>query len=201
MYLRFFKVLFDYLITAIALLFSIPVGLIVFLVLQFTGDKEAFFIQMRPGLNGELFPLIKFRSMIDLYDDMGNLLPDEKRLTRLGKILRSTSLDELPQLINVLRGEMSLVGPRPLLPEYLDLYSPHHLKRNEIKPGITGLAQINGRNAVSWITRLDLDVEYVENVSFILDVSIIFTTLLKVLTAKDINAINSNPIPKFSGYH
>ncbi len=138
--------------------------------------------------------------MIDLYDDKGNLLSDEKRVTKIGRLLRSTSLDELPQLINVLRGEMSLIGPRPLLSEYLNLYSAFHIRRNEVKPGITGWTQVNGRNAISWTTKLDLDIEYVENLSLSLDVKIIFTTLFKVISARDINATNCSSTPKFSGY-
>ncbi len=200
MYQSFLKPIIDYLLAVILLLMVIPIGLLISILLLFTGDNKIFFIQWRPGLGRKLFPLIKFRSMMDSYNESGELLPDEMRITRIGKFLRATSLDELPQLINVLSGEMSLVGPRPLLPEYLELYSVRHLRRNQVKPGITGLAQVNGRSAIPWSERLEMDVQYVEKISLSLDLSIIFTTLLKLFSAREINAIDSNSIPKFTGY-
>lgn len=201
MYFKQIKPFIDQIIAAILLVLLSPILITLVVILWLSRTDSIFFVQMRPGLNGELFPLYKFRSMQDLYDYNGNPLPDQQRITRIGKFLRSTSLDELPQLINVLRGEMSLVGPRPLLSEYLEFYNANHLRRTEVKPGITGLAQINGRDAISWTTRLDLDVKYVENISFSLDVSIIFTTLLKLFSLRDINAVDSNSTAKFSGYH
>lgn len=157
------------------------------------------FKQMRPGLNGKPFCMYKFRTMTNEKDEQGNLLPDELRLTRLGRFLRSTSLDELPELFNVLKGDMSLVGPRPLLMQYLDRYTPEQARRHEVKPGITGWAQINGRNAITWEEKFALDVWYVDNCSFWLDVKILFMTLVKVFTREGISAVGEATMPEFMG--
>jgi lipopolysaccharide/colanic/teichoic acid biosynthesis glycosyltransferase len=176
-----------------------PLFCIVTLVLFFVNNGNIFFLQKRPGFEGKLFTIIKFKTMNDKKDAVGNLLPDAERLTGMGKWIRKVSIDELPQLINVLKGEMSIVGPRPLLPEYLDLYSDFEKRRHELKPGITGWAQINGRNAIDWETKFKYDVWYVKHLSFRLDFKIIFKTLLKLLKVEDINAANSATIQRFNG--
>ena len=158
-----------------------------------------FFLQKRPGIGGKLFTIIKFKTMNDKKDAFGNLLPDGKRLTAIGKWIRKTSIDEIPQLVNVLKGEMSIVGPRPLLPEYMDLYNNFQRRRHEVKPGITGLAQINGRNAIDWETKFKYDVWYVDQQSLGLDLKIIFYTFLKVLKVENINAVNSATTEPFYG--
>jgi lipopolysaccharide/colanic/teichoic acid biosynthesis glycosyltransferase len=158
-----------------------------------------FFVQQRPGKDGKIFKIIKFKTMNDRRDSSGKLLPDAERLTSIGKIVRKTSLDEVPQLINVLKGDMSLVGPRPLLPEYLKLYTLHQKKRHFVKPGITGWAQVNGRNAISWNKKFDLDVWYVENLSFILDLKIIWMTFLKVIKSEGVNTVNMATTEPFNG--
>jgi lipopolysaccharide/colanic/teichoic acid biosynthesis glycosyltransferase len=162
--------------------------------------SPAFFVQTRPGLNGAPFRLIKIRTMLDVRDATGALLPDEARLTRLGKFLRSTSLDELPQLWNVLRGDMSLVGPRPLLTKYLPLYNAHHRRRHEVRPGVTGLAQVGGRNAITWQQKLDLDVEYVDRCSPALDVAILWRSARAVLRREGISAEGQATTREFTGY-
>jgi lipopolysaccharide/colanic/teichoic acid biosynthesis glycosyltransferase len=160
---------------------------------------EVFFTQTRTGKNANLFQIIKLKTMTDERDTNGVLLPDEKRLTKIGKFIRSTSLDELPQLLNVLRGDMSLVGPRPLLEKYIPLYSKQQFRRHEVKPGITGWAQVNGRNNISWSKKFELDVWYVENQSFWLDLKIIFMTILKVVRRKDITTDEPNTFQPFNG--
>jgi len=157
------------------------------------------YVARRPGLDGKLFSLYKFRTMTEARDDSGNLLPDEQRMTSLGRMLRATSLDELPELINVLRGDMSLVGPRPLLPEYLDRYTPEQARRHEVRPGITGLAQIRGRNAISWEERLAVDVWYVDNQSLWLDLKILSATLAKVVKREGVSAPGHATMPEFRG--
>lgn len=164
-----------------------------------TMGPPVLFRQVRPGLHGRPFRLLKLRTMLDLRDPEGNLLPDHRRLTRLGRFLRATSLDELPELWNVLRGDMSLVGPRPLLAEYLDRYSPEQMRRHEVKPGITGWAQVNGRNALSWEERFDLDVWYVDHQGLLLDLKILALTVLKVLRREGISAEGHVTMPKFTG--
>lgn len=161
--------------------------------------RPIIFKQMRPGLNGKPFYMYKFRTMTDETDEQGNLLPDELRLTRLGKFLRSTSLDELPELFNVIKGDMSLVGPRPLLMQYLERYTPEQARRHEVKPGITGWAQVNGRNAITWEEKFDLDVWYVDNWSLWLDIRILFLTLVKVLKREGISADGWATMPEFTG--
>lgn len=161
--------------------------------------SPVFFRQVRPGLHGRSFCMLKFRTMRDAYDGEGRMLPDRERLTPLGRFLRSTSLDELPELWNVLKGEMSLVGPRPLLVEYLPLYTPEQARRHEVRPGITGWAQVNGRNAITWDEKFKLDVWYVDHASLWLDFRILFMTLKKVFFREGINAGNDLPMPKFTG--
>jgi len=187
MYKFFFKPLLDFILSLLGLIISSPLFLIVFIALLFANKGKVFFLQNRPGKNEEIFKIIKFRTMNDKRDAHGNLLPDEERLTSIGKLVRKTSLDEIPQLINVLLGNMSLIGPRPLLPEYLPLYNDFQKKRHHIKPGITGWAQINGRNAVEWEKKFKFDVWYVENMSFFLDLQIMFLTLKKVLKLEGVN--------------
>ena len=187
MYKFFFKPLLDFVLSFLGLIISSPIFLIVFIALLFANRGKVFFLQNRPGKNEGIFKIIKFRTMNDKRDAQGNLLPDEERLTTIGKLVRKTSLDEIPQLINVLLGNMSLIGPRPLLPEYLPLYNGVQKKRHLIKPGITGWAQINGRNAVEWEKKFMFDVWYVENMSFLLDLQIMFLTLKKVIHLEGIN--------------
>ena len=187
MYKFFFKPLLDFVLSFLGLIISSPIFLIVFIALLFANRGKVFFLQNRPGKNEKIFKIIKFRTMNDKKDAHGNLLPDEERLTTIGKLVRKTSLDEIPQLINVLLGNMSLIGPRPLLPEYLPLYNDFQKKRHLIKPGITGWAQINGRNGVEWEKKFQFDVWYVENLSFLLDLQIMFLTLKKVLKLEGVN--------------
>ena len=187
MYVNFVKPLLDFVLSVIGILLSSPIFIIIFIALLISNRGHVFFLQNRPGKNEKLFKIIKFRTMNDKRDTQGNLLPDEERLTSIGKLVRKTSLDEIPQLINVLLGNMSLIGPRPLLPEYLPLYNDFQKKRHLIKPGITGWAQINGRNAVEWEKKFMFDVWYVENLSFLLDLQIMFLTLKKVLKLEGVN--------------
>ena len=187
MYKIFFKPLLDFVLSLLGLIISSPIFLIVFIALLLANKGKVFFLQKRPGKNEEIFKIIKFRTMNNKRDAHGNLLPDVERLTTIGKLVRKTSLDEIPQLINVLLGNMSLIGPRPLLPEYLPLYNEVQKKRHLIKPGITGWAQINGRNAVEWEKKFKFDVWYVENLSFLLDLQIMFLTLKKVLKLEGVN--------------
>ena len=187
MYKIFFKPLLDLVLSFLGLIISSPIFLIVFIALLLANKGKVFFLQKRPGKNEEIFKIIKFRTMNNKRDAHGNLLPDVERLTKIGKLVRKTSLDEIPQLINVLLGNMSLIGPRPLLPEYLPLYNDFQKKRHHIKPGITGWAQINGRNAVEWEKKFMFDVWYVENLSFLLDLQILFLTLKKVLKLEGVN--------------
>lgn len=158
-----------------------------------------FFLQLRPGKNERLFRIIKFKTMNDRLDDKGNLLPDSERITPVGKFVRRTSLDEIPQLLNVLKGDMSLVGPRPLLPQYLDLYDSFQKQRHVVKPGITGWAQVNGRNAISWSEKLSYDVWYVKNISFVLDIKIILKTIQKVVLSEGINMAEKTTTESFNG--
>ncbi len=187
MYKVYFKSLLDCLISLVGIMILSPVFLTVFLALLIVNNGKVFFMQKRPGKNGKIFTIIKFRTMNDKKDNQGNLLSDAERLTDIGKVVGKTSLDEIPQLINVLKGEMSLIGPRPLLPEYLALYNERQKIRHAVKPGITGWAQINGRNAVEWNKKFEFDVWYVENLSFLLDLQILFLTLKKVVKLEGVN--------------
>ncbi len=189
----------DRLFAFLALILLSPFMLIIILVLFLSFGNRFLFIQERTGLGGKIFKLIKFKTMTDERDSRGYLLPDNERLTGFGKFLRRTSLDELPQFINILKGDMSLVGPRPLLPEYVKLYNEFQKRRLTVKPGITGWAQINGRNNTTWKERFEHDVWYVDNISFALDIRIIFATILKVLKAEGINQSAANTMEPFTG--
>lgn len=182
-----------------AFVFLSPVFIIITLFLTVANNKKPFFSQVRPGKDFKLFKVIKFKTMNDLRDPEGNLLPDAERLTALGRFVRETSFDEIPQLINVIKGDMSLIGPRPLLMEYLPLYSQEQRRRHEVRPGITGWAQINGRNAISWKEKFQLDVWYVDHLSFWLDVKIVLITLIKVFKAEGISGEGSVTMKKFDG--
>ncbi len=181
------------------LLAILPLLLVIVLLVRVKLGAPVLFKQHRPGLNGQPFYVSKFRTMTDAKNEAGELLPDDQRLSGFGKLLRKTSLDELPQLFNVLKGDLSFVGPRPLLMEYLPLYSPEQMRRHDVKPGITGWAQVNGRNAISWEERFALDVWYVENQSFILDLKIFWLTALKVFKRDGVSAEGHATMPKFTG--
>lgn len=200
-YGRYGKRLFDQVLALLALALLAPVLGGVALLVGIGLGLPVFFCQQRPGLAGKPFQLWKFRTMTDKRDAQGQLLPDEQRLTRLGRFLRRTSLDELPELWNVLRGDMSLIGPRPLLMEYLPLYSPEQARRHEVKPGITGWAQVNGRNAISWEEKFALDVWYVDNHNLWLDLKILVLTVWQMARGKGISANNHATMPKFTGNH
>ena len=199
MYKLFFKRLIDIICSLVGLIVFSPILVIVALLVRLNLGSPIFFTQNRLGKNGKEFKMIKFRTMKDAVDKFGEVLPDEQRLTRFGKILRSTSLDELPELINVLKGDMTLVGPRPLLVEYKELYSERQFRRHETSPGITGWAQVNGRNSISWNERFELDVWYVDNLSFFLDIKILFMTVLKVIKRDGINEEGQVSMSKFTG--
>ena len=188
MYTSFFKPFLDKMVSFFLLILLSPVMGIVILTLALINKGEVFFIQERPGYKTNPFKIIKFKTMRDSFDENGNPYPDKFRLTQLGKLVRAPSVDELPQLINVLKGDMSLVGPRPLLMKYLPLYSSEQSLRHDVKPGITGWAQVNGRNAISWEEKFRLDIEYVENVSFVIDMKILWMTFLNVIMRKGVNA-------------
>jgi undecaprenyl phosphate N,N'-diacetylbacillosamine 1-phosphate transferase len=198
-YTPFIKPLFDTVTAIIILVISSPLLLLCMLLLAITNRGKVWFIQQRPGKNERLFNVIKFRTMNDNLDEGGNALPDAQRLTWMGKVMRKTSLDELPQLFNVLKGEMSIVGPRPLLAEYLPLYTPHQKKRHNVKPGITGWAQVNGRNAISWKQKFELDAWYVDHLSFWIDIKILLLTIVKVFKAEGISSETSATMEKFRG--
>lgn len=193
------KRILDIIISLVAIIVLFPLLFIVSIFVYFKLGTPVFFVQERPGLNEQIFKMIKFRSMRNSTDKNGNLLSDAERLTKFGKILRSTSLDELPELINVLKGDMSIVGPRPLLVEYLPLYSEGERKRHTVRPGITGWAQINGRNLISWSKKFELDEWYVENQSLILDIKIIFMTIVKVFMKSGVNQDDNVTMDKFTG--
>lgn len=189
MYKHFFKRLLDIIISGIAILLIGWFILLIALFLHFANKGAgAFFLQERPGKDGKIFKVIKFKTMTDERDAEGNLLPGEERVTKIGRIIRKTSVDEIPQLINVLKGDMSLIGPRPLVPRYLELYSPEQARRHEVRPGITGWAQVNGRNSISWTEKFKLDVWYVDHCSLWLDIKIIWKTIIGVLSGKGIDS-------------
>lgn len=189
----------EFIIALIGVILASPILLIIAILVRIKLGSPIFFRQARVGLNGEIFEMVKFRTMKDAYDSEGNLLPDEERLTAFGSFLRKSSLDELPELWNVLKGDMSLVGPRPLLVEYLPLYSEEQMKRHNVRPGITGYAQVNGRNNISWTKKFELDVYYVENFSLWLDIKILFQTVAKVLGQADINQEGNATVERFNG--
>ena len=200
MYKHFFKRLIDFTIALVALSIIWPFLLIVTIWLHFANKGAgAFFFQERPGKDGKIFKVIKFKTMTDERDAEGNLLPDEARLTKVGTFVRSTSIDELPQLINVLKGDMALIGPRPLLVQYLPLYSKEQARRHEVRPGISGWAQCHGRNQISWTEKFALDVWYVDNLSLLTDLKVIFITIKKVLFREDINSDNDATMEDFDG--
>jgi lipopolysaccharide/colanic/teichoic acid biosynthesis glycosyltransferase len=198
MYRDFFKPIIDFVIALTALLILSPLLIIVFLLLALANNGKPLFFQKRPGKDGKIFKIVKFRTMNDKRDKKGELLPDPERLTKTGKIVRKTSIDEIPQLWNVLRGNMSLIGPRPLLPEYLPLYNEFQQRRHEVKPGITGWAQVNGRNTITWDQKFKYDVWYVHNVSLKVDANIFYLTVKKVLSSADVSAKDHISMPKFS---
>lgn len=200
MYKNFFKRFFDFIIVFTALLVIWPFLLLVYIWLTIANKGAgAIFTQERPGKDGKIFKVMKFKTMTDERDADGNLLPDAERLTKVGKFIRSTSIDELPQLINVLKGDMALIGPRPLLVQYLPLYSKEQARRHEVRPGITGWAQCNGRNAISWKKKFELDVWYVDHCSFLLDLKIIFLTIKKVLVREGISQEGNVTMEAFNG--
>ena len=200
MYERYIKRIIDFIIVFCVLLVIWPFLLVIIvLLLLFNEGAGAFFFQERPGKGGKIFRVIKFKTMTDECDADGQLLPDADRLTKVGRFVRSISIDELPQLINVLKGDMALIGPRPLLPQYLPLYSKEQARRHEVRPGITGWAQVNGRNAISWTKKFELDVWYVDHISFFLDLKIIFLTMRKVFMRDGINSENDATMEVFNG--
>ncbi len=199
MYKNYLKRFFDFTIALIGLICLSPVFMVVTIGLYFANQGKPFFFQARPGLNEKIFKIIKFKTMNDKKDAQGNLLSDAERLTPIGAFVRKTSLDEIPQLINVLKGDMSLIGPRPLLPQYIPLYNETQRKRHLVRPGITGWAQVNGRNAISWQKKFELDVWYVENLSFATDLNVFFTTFKKVFKSEGISADGHVTIEPFNG--
>lgn len=199
MYKHFFKRLIDFILSLLALIVLSPILLIVALLVRTKLGSPVIFKQERPGLNEKIFTLYKFRTMTDAKDEQGNLLPDEIRLTKFGKLLRSTSLDELPELFNILKGDMAIVGPRPLLVRYLPLYNEHQKHRHDVRPGFTGWAQCNGRNAISWEEKFDLDVYYTKHVSLLLDIKIILKTVRVVLFREGISSETSVTMEEFRG--
>ena len=199
MYRKFLKRLIDILVSLILLILLSPIILIITLVLFFTNEGEPFFYQDRPGFMERKIRIIKFKSMNDKKNADGILLPDNERITVMGKLIRSTSLDELPQLLNVLKGDMSLIGPRPLLFKYLPLYSESQKRRHSVKPGVTGLAQVNGRNAISWTKKFEYDIYYVNNLSFKLDFQVLIKTIIKIVSGEGVNQSNDRPMRPFDG--
>ncbi|MBK0371283.1 sugar transferase [Flavobacterium agrisoli] len=199
MYKYFFKRLLDFVAAFLALLLFSPLFILATIGLFFANQGKPFFFQLRPGKDEKLFCIIKFKTMNDKKDSKGNLLSDAERLTPVGSFVRKTSLDELPQLLNVLKGDMSLIGPRPLLPHYLPLYNEMQKRRHEVRPGITGWAQVNGRNAISWEQKFEYDVWYVDRLSWWLDLRIFFLTIQKVFKSEGINAVNSATMEPFNG--
>jgi undecaprenyl phosphate N,N'-diacetylbacillosamine 1-phosphate transferase len=198
-YRRFIKRPMDFMLSLIAIIVLSPILLVVAILVRMKLGSPVLFKQKRPGLNEEIFMMYKFRTMTDERDDKGELLPDSIRLTKFGRLLRSTSLDELPELFNILKGDMSIIGPRPLLVQYLPLYNNHQKRRHEVRPGLSGLAQVSGRNAISWEDKFNLDVEYVDNVSFIEDWKIILMTIKKVFVREGINSENAATMEPFKG--
>lgn len=198
-YKRYIKRPLDIIFSLLAIILLSPVFLAVVILVKIQLGSPMLFKHLRPGLNRNIFTMYKFRSMTDERDESGNLLPSRERLTKLGKFLRATSLDELPELFNILRGDMSFIGPRPLLPEYLPLYNDRQKHRHDVRPGLSGLAQVNGRNAISWEEKFDFDLQYIENISFALDVKILFQTVAKVFRREGVNKSDEVIMEKFKG--
>lgn len=199
MYRIFFKRLLDLILSLLGLMLFLPVLLILMIWLSVVNKGAPFFFQKRPGKNGKIFTIIKFKTMTDEVDVNGELLPDFERMTRIGSFVRKYSLDEIPQLISVLVGDMSLIGPRPLLVKYLPLYSKEQARRHDVKPGVTGWAQVNGRNTISWQEKFNLDVYYVDNISFFLDIKIILMTIAKVFKSEGVNSSSTDTMQSFEG--
>lgn len=199
MYRKIIKPILDFSLAFIGFLMLSPIFIMVAIGLYFANDGKPFFFQLRPGKDGKIFKIIKFKTMNDKKDADGNLLPDADRLTKIGSFVRKTSLDEIPQLLNVIKGDMSLIGPRPLLPSYLELYNDFQRRRNEVKPGITGWAQVNGRNSISWEKKFEYDVWYVDNISFLLDCKILIMTVFKVFKSEGINEEGQATSQEFKG--
>ncbi|WP_143883976.1 sugar transferase [Chryseobacterium binzhouense] len=199
MYKNYFKRFFDFIIAFFGLIILSPVFILVTIGLYFANNGKPFFFQVRPGLNEKIFKIIKFKTMNDKKNADGTLLSDAERLTTIGAFVRKTSLDEIPQLINVLKGDMSLIGPRPLLPQYLALYNENQKRRHNVRPGITGWAQINGRNAISWTKKFELDVWYVDNLSLMTDLKVFFTTFRKVFKSEGISQEGQATMEAFNG--
>jgi len=199
MYKLFFKRFLELIFSIIAFIIISPIFIIITLLLLIANKGKPFFIQARPGKNERIFKLIKFKTMTDAKDENGNLLPDAQRLTKIGKFIRKTSLDEIPQLLNVIKGDMSLIGPRPLSVKYLSLYSDEQKKRHLVRPGITGWAQVNGRNSISWTKKFEYDVYYVENLNFFLDLKILFLTVWKVIKRADVSEGGTADVESFNG--
>lgn len=199
MYAKYIKRILDFILSLLALIILSPLMLIMWLLVRIKLGKPAIFMQKRPGKNEKIFTLYKFRTMTDEKDEKGNLLPDSERLTKFGKFLRSTSLDELPELINIIKGEMSIVGPRPLLIEYLPLYNEEQKHRHDVRPGLTGLAQISGRNSIEWEEKFNEDIEYIRKITFIKDVKIIIKTFIKVFKKEGISQEGNATMKKFEG--
>ena len=201
MYKNLFKRVFDFTIALIAICILFFLMISIFVIIFISNSGKVFFRQERPGKNGKVFKVVKFKTMNDRKGRDGKLLPDNERLTAIGKFIRTTSMDELPQLLNVLKGDMSLIGPRPLLVKYLPLYSNHQARRHEVRPGITGWAQVNGRNAISWEEKFEYDVWYVDNLSMLLDLKIIFRTIQKVIIREGISSTTTLTMEAFKGNH
>ncbi|WP_196889214.1 sugar transferase [Aureivirga sp. CE67] len=199
MYTKLFKNLIDYSVALISLIILFPIFITITILLAIVNNGKPFFYQSRPGKGERIFRIIKFKTMNDKKDQFGNLLPNHERITKVGSFIRKSSLDEIPQLINILKGDMSLIGPRPLLPKYLSLYNENQKRRHNVKPGITGLAQVNGRNTITWTQKFEFDVYYVDNASLILDLKIIFKTFLKVIKRSDINVSEKVTMEAFNG--
>ena len=199
MYRLIFKRILDILVAVIVLLVTAPVTVIVVCILGFQNNWNVFFFQERPGFHQKAFKIIKFKTMTDAKDENGKLLEDNRRITKAGKIIRRLSIDELPQLLNVLNGDMSLIGPRPLLFKYIPLYSSDQLKRHDVRPGITGWAQVNGRNSISWQQKFDFDIFYVDNLSFMIDIKILWLTFIKVIKTEGVNQSLDRPMQPFNG--
>lgn len=196
---KYFKRLIDLILSIFIIVIISPLFLVTFFILLIQNKGVPFFFQTRPGLNQRAFKIIKFKTMTDKKDENGNLLPDVARITFFGKWIRKFSIDELPQLINVIKNDMSLIGPRPLLFKYIPLYSKEQNRRHDVKPGITGWAQVNGRNSISWTKKFELDIEYIENLSFVLDVKILWLTFLKVIKSEGVNQTKDRPMQPFNG--